>query len=147
MKYPIKVEVANHKYEYCRYCFIDEVSIPLRKKDQVGWRPGPQDKVRLQNIVVYVVDGTWGHFLLSWPVLDSLGLTPEKNLHKWKGKSVELTFEYQQTVALDKTLDKSEGKPKVRAAHAHEVELLKAWRASRATEEEFAKTMDKQEWH
>ena len=72
----------RNKFEYCRNCFVEEVRIPVA-----------EDMVCLRRVIFYVVEAKWSHFLLGWPVLHALGLTPEQNLQRWKGKTVDLTFE------------------------------------------------------
>ena len=84
LKYPIKILSANKQLEYSRNCFIDQAKI--KRED---------GSVRFKNVVIYVVDGPWGSLLLGWPVLYSLGLTPEQNLSKWLGKTVQLDIERQ----------------------------------------------------
>lgn len=121
LAYPIKIEVANNKFEYSRHAFVTKITIPFE-----------ESQVVLDNIVVYIVDGNWGSFLLSWPVLHSLGLTPEKNLAKYKGKNISLSYDQQMTVAF-KIPKKSET---VEEAQSNCAVVLKALKTKVITEKQ-----------
>ncbi|MFK7809295.1 MAG: hypothetical protein AB8F74_15935 [Saprospiraceae bacterium] len=143
LTYPIKVEVANGKYEYCRYYFKDQITIPLRGNEQDSL-PLKRDSVRLENVVIYVVDGEWGHFLLSWPVLDSLGLSPEANLDRHKGRTFELSFEQQKTVSIDNEKTES-GSPKTTQANV--IRILKAFKAGQVSQKETETSLEGLDWN
>ncbi len=125
LKYPIKIEVANNRYEYCRLCTLVDLVIPFEGSF-----------IKLENVIVYIVDGNWGRFLLSWPILHTLGLSPESNLHKLKGKVVKLTWEEQLPVALDEEAMSRE------AVQVDCVRLLSALRAGIISSEDAERNLE-----
>ena len=89
LKWPIRIKVANKRYEYSRSYLRETLTIH-----------SPTGKIILENVVFYIVDATWDDVLIGWPILEFLGLTPEQNISKHVGKTFSITEEEQHLIAI-----------------------------------------------
>lgn len=94
LKFPFKVLVAGTAAHYCTTAIILPVRIPT-----VG------GEVLVHDVFVYLVDGTWTDvFLLGWPVLQFLGVTPEQGIQHLAGREYKMELPVAPeliTVTLD----------------------------------------------
>ena len=89
LRYPVRIRVANNKFEYARACVVLELQIPVLPKP-----------VTIKNAVVYLVDGPWDDFLIGWPVLHALGITPEQNIARCAGNVVNMAKYDQELIGV-----------------------------------------------
>jgi hypothetical protein len=75
----MKVHVANKRFEYCKSYLQESIEIPVGN-----------GKVRVDNVIFYIIDSDWGDALVGWPVLRALGITPEQNIYSKLGQKIDM---------------------------------------------------------